>query len=281
MGGAKPGVNEPIILDDEVIGVIGITGYSDEVKKFIKLVRVTAVLLIEQAEANEKIQNNNLRRERFYTELVNRKTVYDEKFVQIAQKYGFDVSKKHRAILVLGNITSKEISRLREKYIYNYYLDNDKTVFFISQDYKCKLFIDDLKLCTNIKKISIGEKEYIVSLSLENSEKALIIGNKIKPHSKIYKYRELKFFIHLSCDNKEDAVNLISNIDKSEYKVQLLQTIQIYVEENGQMNSAALRLNIHRNTLNYRLERIKKLTGKDPKNFMQLFELFCGLIWKE
>ncbi|ADZ21878.1 carbohydrate diacid regulator [Clostridium acetobutylicum] len=277
----KPGVNEPIIIDGKVIGVIGITGYSDEVKKFIKLVRVTAVLLIEQAEANEESQNRNLKRERFYYDLINRKTPYDEKFSKIAQDFGFDISKKHRAILVYGNNTSKKFYDLKKKYIFNYDLDINKTAFFISDDYKYKLLIDELKHYKDIEKIGIGEKEDIAAISLENSKKGVELGKKIKPNSKIYEYEELKFFIHLHHKNKEEIVNLISSIDKSEYKLELIQTIQIYVEENGQINDAALRLNIHRNTLNYRLERIKKITGKDPKNFFQLFELFCGLIWRE
>lgn len=279
--GVKPGVNEPIIIDGKVIGVIGITGYSDEVKKFIKLVRVTAVLLIEQAEANEKNQSINLKRERFFYDLVNRKIPYDEKILKIAEDCGFNISKKHRAILVFISNVSKEIFQLRKKYIFNYELNTNKIVFFIADDYKCNSLINELKLCRDVEKIGIGEKEEIFAISLENTRKVIEIGEKIKPNSKIYNYGELKFFIHLYHKNKDQVTNLISNIDKSEYKIELIQTIQIYVEENGQINDAALRLNIHRNTLNYRLERIKKLTGKDPKNFFQLFELFCGLIWKE
>ena len=277
----KPGVNEPIIIDGKVIGVIGITGYSDEVKKFIKLVRVTAVLLIEQAEANKEIQDRRLGKERFYHELAHRKTAYDEKFCKIARDYGFDISKDYRAILVYGDISSKEIISLCKKHTYNCDLDNNKIVFFVCEEYKYQLLINDLKQCKDIEKISIGEKENIAAISLENSEKAIDMGIKIKPESKIYQYENLKFVINLSCEDKSDITSLFSNIDKSEYKLELIQTLQTYIEENGQINDVAKRLNIHRNTLNYRLERIKKLTGKDPKNLMQLFELFCGLMWKE
>ena len=103
---------------------------------------------------------------------------------------------------------------------------------------------------------------------------------KIKPSTSIYSYDDLKFFIHLSYDNKASLVSLISNLDKAGNKLELIQTIQVYVEENGDINNVANRLNIHRNTLNYRLERIKQLTGKNPKILLELFELLCGLIWR-
>lgn len=277
----KPGVNEPIIVDDKVIGVIGITGYSDEVIKFIKLVKVTTVLLIEQAEANREIQDRRIGKERFYHELAHRKVTYDESFCKRAENYGFDISKDYRAVLVQGKIDSKELIVLCKKHVYNCDLDNDRIVFFVSQDYKYKLLVNDLESCVDIERISIGEKESIAAVSLENAQKAMDIGIKVKPNSKIYKYEDFKFLISLSCENKNDITSLFSNIDKSEYKFELIQTIQTYVEENGQINDVALRLNIHRNTLNYRLDRIRKLTGRDPKNLLQLFELFCGLMWKE
>ena len=69
----KPGVNEPIIINGDVIGVVGITGDLDEVRKFSKLVRATAVLLIEQARVNEETQSRKINKQNFYHELCHRK----------------------------------------------------------------------------------------------------------------------------------------------------------------------------------------------------------------
>ncbi|MEM5591370.1 helix-turn-helix domain-containing protein [Niallia circulans] len=44
------------------------------------------------------------------------------------------------------------------------------------------------------------------------------------------------------------------------------------------MNETASQLIVHRNTLNYRLNRIHKITGKDPKNILDLVELIFMLI---
>ena len=72
----------------------------------------------------------------------------------------------------------------------------------------------------------------------------------------------------------------MNNLDNTGGKLELIKTIQVYIEENGDISNIAKKLNIHRNTLSYRLEKIEKLTGKNPKKILDLFELLCGLIWK-
>jgi carbohydrate diacid regulator len=275
----KPGVNEPIIVNEKVIGVIGITGHPDDVRRFSKLVRVTAVLLIEQSKIDEEIQNERLNMQKFYHELAHRKTKYDDKFHQRAKSYGIDLTKKCQVILVDGNINSHSFKTLCQKYSH-YSEINNRVVFFITSNHVYSTLLENLKGNKDINKISIGEKEDIAAVSLENAELAMELGIKIKPSSLMYSYDELKFFIHLSHDNKASLISLMSNLDKAGNKLELIQTIEAYIEENGDINNVANILNIHRNTLNYRLERIKKLTGKNPKNLLELFELLCGLIWR-
>lgn len=279
-GRMKPGVNEPIIFNEKVIGVIGITGHPDEVRRFSKLVRVTAVLLIEQSKLDEEIQNKRLNKQKFYYELVHRKIEYDDEFHQRAKTYGIDLTKKCQVILVEGNINSQSFKTLCHKYSHYSELDNSKVVFFITTNQIYNTLLKDLEKSEEINKISIGGEEEIAAVSLENAELAMEFGIKIKPSTSIYSYDDLKFFIHLSYDNKASLVSLISNLDKAGNKLELIQTIQLYVEENGDINNVANRLNIHRNTLSYRLERIKQLTGKNPKILLELFELLCGLIWR-
>lgn len=279
-GRMKPGVNEPIIFNEKVIGVIGITGHPDEVRRFSKLVRVTAVLLIEQSKLDEEIQDKRLNKQKFYYELVHRKIEYDEEFHHRGKTYGIDLTKKCQVIVVEGNINSQSFKTLCNKYSHYSELDNSKAVFFITANNIYNKLLKDLEKSEDINKISVGGEEKIAAVSLENAELAMEFGIKIKPSTSIYSYDDLKFFIHLSYDNKASLISLISNLDKAGNKLELIQTIQAYVEENGDINNVANRLNIHRNTLSYRLERIKQLTGKNPKVLLELFELLCGLIWR-
>lgn len=65
---------------------------------------------------------------------------------------------------------------------------------------------------------------------------------------------------------------LLSDNDGEE----LQRTFLTYLEENGEMAKTAEKLFIHRNTLSYRLEKIHIITGKNPKNLLDLLELKLG-----
>ena len=138
----------------------------------------------------------------------------------------------------------------------------------------------ELKESSIINKISIGPKEDIIANSVEKAELALQFGVKIKPSTQIYSYDEFELFINLSHENKDKFISLILNLDKAGHSLELIETMQTYIEENGDITKIANKLKIHRNTLNYRLDRIKQLTGKNPKNILELFELISGLIWR-
>lgn len=275
----KPGVNEPIIFNNEIIGVIGITGHPNEVIRFSKLVSVTAVLLIEQIIIDEDIHSKRINKQRFYYELAHRKKEYDNKFYKIAKGYGIDITKGCKVVLIENNNNLLDLKAICEKYFYYSEISN-RGMFFITNDYEYNNLLRELKQTTGVNKISIGTKELIVANSVEKAELALEVGKKIKPSTLIYRYDELKLFTNLTHENKESFISLISTLDKIGNSLELIETMQTYIEENGDINKIANKLNIHRNTLNYRLDRIKKLTGKDPKNLIDLFELMCGLIWK-
>jgi len=46
--GAYPGLNMPIILHDQVIGVVGVTGHPDEVRDIARMVKMVTELILEQ-----------------------------------------------------------------------------------------------------------------------------------------------------------------------------------------------------------------------------------------
>ena len=60
-----------------------------------------------------------------------------------------------------------------------------------------------------------------------------------------------------------------------------LDIIMKYVEKNGSITKAAEDLYIHKNTLQYKLNKIKKLTGYDPRNTEDMVVLYLAtMIYK-
>lgn len=279
--GMKPGVNEPIIIEGKVIGVVGITGHPDVVRPFSKLVRVTTILLIEQEARNKQEQDERVKRVKFYHELSYRKEAYDHEFLERASSYGLDLNKKCWAILVEGEVNGQEFKTVFRSYPHYWSLENDKAVFFITDSILYKELLGKLSTCVDVERIGSGEAEELAAYSLEQAQAAIHVGSRINPLKKLFTYAELRFLINLTYKENERPGGIYSLLDQSGDKTGLIETLQVFIAENGDHNRTVQQLNIHRNTLNYRLNRIHTLTGKNPRNYIELFELVCGLMWRK
>lgn len=62
----KMGTNEPISINHQHVGVIGISGHPDEVRPFCNIVRTTVALLIEQRNQLESLAHKASRKKPFW-----------------------------------------------------------------------------------------------------------------------------------------------------------------------------------------------------------------------
>src|SRR5699024_9817017 len=54
--GTKPGINLPIVFENKVVGVIGISGDPQSISQFGELVKMGAELTLKQAALTEQLQ---------------------------------------------------------------------------------------------------------------------------------------------------------------------------------------------------------------------------------
>ena len=60
---------------------------------------------------------------------------------------------------------------------------------------------------------------------------------------------------------------------------ELIATIWEFIRSDLNVNQTAKHLFIHRNTVNYRLNRIQKIFKLTPQNATDLFKLFIGYLY--
>lgn len=279
--GMKPGVNEPILLDGEIIGVVGITGNPDIVRPFSKLVRATTVLLIEQERQNKRDQDEREHRAQFFHELSYRNIPYDQDFLERASRYQLDLTRKSRVLVAEGALNGKDFLAIVHSLPSWWVVEEQRAILFLTDSALFRKLTERLSACRDVLRLGIGSEEALAAQSLAHATLAMRTGASLDPFAKVYSYERLKFLIHLSYSGKESPESLYSLLDQSGDKTGLIETLQVYLAENGDHNRTVARLNIHRNTLNYRLGRIERLTGKNPREFVDLFELMCGLIWRD
>ena len=117
--------------------------------------------------------------------------------------------------------------------------------------------------------------------SYEESIKAIELGRIMDGKKKIYEFRDLELYSSLReiLQNKSDS--LFSSILGKLKNQELVDTLIIYFECNGNMDETASRMYTHKNTIKYRLNKIKELTGLDVKCQGDNFKLYFMILEKK
>lgn len=104
--------------------------------------------------------------------------------------------------------------------------------------------------------------------SNEDARAALTIGRRVSAPGRVYCLDELGMAALVGITDERTRVDLASYLLRPlEHEPQLTETLIAFFEENCSPAATATKLLIHRNTLNYRLEKITALTGLNPKRF--------------
>jgi sugar diacid utilization regulator len=118
-----------------------------------------------------------------------------------------------------------------------------------------------------------GECDELAHLKRSYSEasEAIALGAKFRSESGCFDYRALAPYDLLSClatckkhsSFGRDAVSKLVTYDEL-HRSELFDTLETYLDFYGRRKTAAERLNIHPNTLDYRIRKVRELTGMDP-----------------
>jgi len=116
-------------------------------------------------------------------------------------------------------------------------------------------------------------------LAYEEARRALNLGLSIGEERKLYHIDDLGMVATLAGGNKKWQDNfvrrLLVKLLAEEY---LLETVEVFFDKNMSLTQTSKQLGIHRNTLLYRLDKIRKVTGLDPRKFNDAMELKVALI---
>ena len=116
-------------------------------------------------------------------------------------------------------------------------------------------------------------------------------------HCQLCEYREEDYDLHddiktygdmlsvlglLSANSRRDFTSrVLRNIDKRQDYKAIRDTFMEWCESPFSSSGSARRLRLHRNSLQYRLKKIRALTGKDPWKFKDAFDLWVAFSLKD
>lgn len=136
-----------------------------------------------------------------------------------------------------------------------------------------------MNISNDFEKCYVGEASEIVMESVQSVEKMTKIAGILSGDHKIISYGELRLEC-LLIETAEDKIirNIMEKMKELDVNNMLQNTILVYADTYEDQKKTCSRLFIHRNTLNYRLDRIKELTGLNPRNGRNLMLLYIAVL---
>ncbi len=119
--------------------------------------------------------------------------------------------------------------------------------------------------------------------SFHEGMEAIATGNRFHPRETVYLYSEQALDRILDSipneKKKEIRKKVFSREATGEIPDDMLETVRVFFQNDLNLTAASRQLFIHRNTLNYRLDKIKKETGLDLRVFEDavIFRIISGI----
>lgn len=270
----KKGTNEPIVIGNSRVGVIGISGSPEEVRPFCNIVRTTVSLLIEQRNTLEHLANEANRKKALLEMLLAHHGAYSQKLRKEAAPYNIDLLLKTTVLCLKHFDPEKDQVKLLLMHP-SFQLDEDTWLLLIQNRADCSQIIAQLMDNQPQLLVASGRLESSIAEGYRQARSALGVLLALKPASQSISFEEAEFLVKLSHAKLSDKAGRAIKLEDT---ADLLETLRSFINHNCSVSQTAEHLNIHRNTLQYRLKRIESITGKDPRNLLQLFELTYELL---
>ena len=279
---SRPGVNTPIVFRGGIIGVIGITGNPDEVRQFSKLVSVTAELLINQEYTLNQHMIRQRLKEEFIYEWIYLNEDYNSDFINRGKALGIDVNLE-RIVVVVENEREKfkELRRFVKDDEYYIKFSPNRIALILRNKKNIYFRIDSIKefMDVSITKVGVGTLHKKLIESLSEALQSLEIGKKLYKNDFVNIYDKIRLFYKgEKLFNIKECKSIIYRIESEGNDSNLLETFLCYMEMNGEKQKVANEIYIHRNTLNYRLEKIEEITGLHFNDYLEFFQLLLAYI---
>jgi carbohydrate diacid regulator len=138
-------------------------------------------------------------------------------------------------------------------------------------------------------KVTMGIGEYHEGIqglnkSFKEATQALDVGTRLGGAGDIYPINDLgigRILAEIKKDTQQEIIKKTFYSSKElrgrEINETLLETLKVFFDNNLSISKTAQAIYIHRNTLLYRLRRVKEITGLDPKKFDDAVQLRMAL----
>ena len=118
-----------------------------------------------------------------------------------------------------------------------------------------------------------------LTASYQDARVALSLGMRLYGPNRVHCLDQLGIAAFVGISDETTKIDLAGHLlSPLDHAPELLETLAVFFDEDCSASATAARLSIHRNTLNYRLDRIASLTGLNPHHFDDAVQIRLALL---
>lgn len=312
--GARNGINLPIVIDHEIVGVVGITGEREEVAEFGKIIqKMSEIMILDRYQRNYRQTTRDMRNNFVFNWLFDNREdrETEEELKMSGSLLGIDVELP-RVVTIL-NILYQDNGKKRDERSIQLQRQFDgiirqiddsigrdeqqivlqignKIIIFFHNDC-AKWVLNKINLiarsierqygCSVYGGIgTLGADKNEIRRSYREANMACDMAFKIK-NQKIKVYSDIDMEMLLQIIPNEERISFFKKVLKNCFGEELgswMQLLRCFVENNGSITQTADMMFIHKNTLQYRLNKLKCMTDYDPRNIKDSVPLYIAML---
>lgn len=289
--GSKEGINYPIKINDTPIGVIGITGHPKEVSKFGFLITKITEVFIKEQQLNYKYELDKQKINYVVKSLIYNQIEVRDDIESILEEFSMAKNEKISVAILKINKNSdinnlEAIKNYIRQFLYNLgilfniYIYPNEIVALINEE-QSKLLKNSFELeLSKYKDVingGIGRLHNIYDAHNSYKEALMALRYSSKNGKIISDINELNLEMILESIDEglknyyvEKTLSLLSNQD--------IQILKAYYKNSMSLKLTSEELFIHKNTLQYKLEKISIKTGFNPRDFEDSVALYIAIL---
>lgn len=299
--GVKPGINLPISFQEQLIGVLGISGEPSEVRAYAELVKMAAELIIEQMSLLEQKQWDKRYREELVNQLILQ-DIHSTSLNSMASYLGVNLQQPRVVMIIELHQPDSEV--LRSLIDYFEYSVRDHLVTFTHFNELVVLKPITLKQASWDPQQELAELQRFkgqiesagflrmivggyfadeggIHRSYQTAKATQAMAHRLKLKNKYVFYADYQLPALLGglADSwqAQELSKVWLKLLAEDNKGILQTTLRQYFEQNCDLSQTAASLYIHINTLRYRLQRIEEITSLKISDLQQAVWLYIGM----
>ena len=300
---ARTGLNLPLELDGEIVGVVGITGSYDEVINQGRLLKkMTEILLQERRNTYNQLMDKRIKNALMEEWLIRSGYVNYKELEERGNAINIDINRPRRIIIA----SVEELDSYKETHegqskiqkmenCIDIFLKKYEGAIHFRNALRQVVLVDRMPT-QQLEKIAEQMADYVyekekmrLNIGIDgadtNMHEAYLQAHRAwrtasDENYPIVCYENLSLELLLNCvsvDIKEEYIDKVFKGCSEEEIKEYIAMLNIYFKAEGSIQKTADMMYVHKNTIQYRLTRLKEITGYDVRKPSESSALYIAM----